>query len=75
MPAKTKTSKWASHYHRCKRCGGFFGCEASSPDECAANIAHAEKEDCGLGVRELAFSARHFTVRQSLYQMAESLAD
>lgn len=49
----------AHHYHRCPNCGGFFECHADAADDCEQNIRNAVRNDCGLGIRELAFEARH----------------
>lgn len=76
--ARTATKpreEWASHYHRCKRCGGFFSCEQENSDACAVFIAQIERDDCQLGIDALQFEARHSTVRQSLYALAEAQAD
>lgn len=67
--------EWASHYHRCKRCGGFFSCKANNSDACEVFIAQVEQNDCQLEIGALQFEMRHSSVRQSLYALAEAMAD
>lgn len=70
VPTKAERQQWASHYHRCKSCGGFVACEQSNPNACIIFMARVVEKDCNLGIDGLAFEARHSSIRVSLYEIA-----
>lgn len=66
---------YAPHYHRCKRCGGFFPCLATDSRGCEQIIESSEKTDCGLGLRELQFENRHTGIISNRFEEAALYAE